>query len=136
MELSECPHCHTRVVVTADGVYPCCRRSVHDRPEVDKATPQLAASPARSSSEADDIGGNPGPVVGCALIFVGLILIGVFLNLYMFAFSFLTGVLLGIKNAGLATAAYYLCLAGGIYTTYVLLRPAWRNAVRERRKRR
>jgi hypothetical protein len=134
MEISECPHCRTRVVVTADGVYPCCRRSVDERPAVVEAKPQTA-KPARSPDASEDIGGNPGPVAGCALLFVGLILIGVFLNLYMFAFAFLTGVLLRIKSQGLATGAYYVCLAGGIYTTYRLLSPAWRSAVRERRKR-
>lgn len=134
MEISECPHCHTRVVVTAEGVYPCCRRSVDERLAVAEEKPQIA-KPSRSSDADDDFGGNPGPVVGCALLFVGLILIGVFLNLYMFAFAFFTGVLLRIKSPGLAAGAYYVCLAGGIYTTYRLLRPAWRNAVRERRKR-
>jgi rhomboid protease GluP len=32
MQLSDCPHCATRVVMMADGICPACRKSVYDEP--------------------------------------------------------------------------------------------------------
>lgn len=64
-------------------------------------------------------------VIRIALIFVGFILTGVFLNLYYLAFTMVAIVALGVENRLALETAYWVCLFAGIATTFYVLRNAW-----------
>ena len=64
-----------------------------------------------------------------ALLFVGVILVGVFLNLYYLIFSMFAVAALGVESKLVLDAAFWLCLVIGMATTYYILRGPWANAV-------
>lgn len=64
-------------------------------------------------------------VVRIALVFVGFILFGVFLNLYFMVYAFLGIFVLGIDNQSIHDFAYWVSFALGGATTIKLIRKVW-----------
>ncbi len=60
-----------------------------------------------------------------ALIFIGLILAGVFLNLYFIVYAFFGIFLLGIESKEAFNTAYFICLILGSLTAFFLIRIVW-----------
>jgi len=64
-----------------------------------------------------------------AIVFAGVVLCGVALNLYYLVFCFFTVFLLGISDTLLLDAQYWLCCAGGAATAFFIMRRVWPKAV-------
>lgn len=64
-----------------------------------------------------------------AIVFVGIIVAGVFLNLYYAVFAFFTVLLLGINSQLVFTVQYWICCAAGVATSVVLVRKIWPETV-------
>jgi hypothetical protein len=64
-----------------------------------------------------------------ALIFVGFILVGVFLNLYYLAFCAVAGFLVGLENQLVLNIAYWVCVVAGVVTAFYIMRKAWPTKV-------
>jgi hypothetical protein len=60
-----------------------------------------------------------------AVVFVGILLAGVFLTVYGVFLSLITGLLLGIKDGPIIDAQYWVCLLAGSITSFVVMRRAW-----------
>jgi hypothetical protein len=128
MELTVCPHCSARVVMAPNGICPSCRRSSKENEPLDASTTDTP--PQQIIANNLEQGDGPGFVAGCAIIFAGFVLVGVFLNLYLLTLSFLTVFVLGLTGPGWLNLQYWICFAGGVYTSYILLRSAWQSSGR------
>jgi hypothetical protein len=65
---------------------------------------------------------------GGAIIMAAIFMTGVFLNVYLVLFAFVTVFLWGMTDPKWLAIQYWLCLAGGAYTSFVVSRSAWRLA--------
>jgi hypothetical protein len=59
------------------------------------------------------------------LVLVGILLAGVFLNVYGVFLALITGLLLGIKDGPIVVIEYWLCLLAGSITSFAVIRRAW-----------
>ena len=64
-------------------------------------------------------------IVRIALVFAGIILTGVLLNVYYVVCAFFTVFLLGINSDTIFTIQYFICLAAGAATSFFVMRKAW-----------
>ena len=64
-----------------------------------------------------------------AIVFAGVVLCGVALNLYYLVFCFFTVFLLGIEDTSVLKAQYWLCFAGGAGTAFFVMRRVWPKEV-------
>ena len=64
-------------------------------------------------------------IVRIAIVVAGIIVAGVFLNLYYAVFAFFTVFLLGIDSATVFTIQYWLCFGAGALTSFFLMRQVW-----------
>ena len=64
-------------------------------------------------------------VAKVTLVLVGILLAGVFLNVYGVLLSLITGLLLGIEDGSIIEAQYWVCLLAGSIPSFVVMRKAW-----------
>jgi hypothetical protein len=64
-------------------------------------------------------------IARAAIIFAGLVLCGVFLNVYFIFLCFITVFLLGIKGEFFFEVQRWICLIAGAITAFYVLRPIW-----------
>ena len=64
-------------------------------------------------------------VTRIAIVFAGIIVAGVFLNLYYLVATFFTAFLLGIDSALFLSIEYWICFAAGVVTSFCVMRTVW-----------
>ena len=60
-----------------------------------------------------------------AIVFCGIIVAGVFLNLYMLPLSWLTIYVLGVDSQVVFRVEYWICFAAAFVTAFFLMRKIW-----------
>jgi hypothetical protein len=73
-----------------------------------------------------------GMITKIALVFCGVILAGVFGNLYFMALTMITSFLLRIDNAIVWEVEYWICFVTGAVTAFGLMRQGWPSRKKEK----
>lgn len=60
-----------------------------------------------------------------AILFAGIVVAAVLFNLYIIIIGFFTIFIFGLNDPTALEIQYWFCLAAGVATAFILMRPAW-----------